>query len=106
VWLLLRLATEEEPDDEALAARLRVPDERVRPLLADLRALGLLEPAVPHLTPAGEEAATRLTQVRSDEVRTLLEDWGPEQHPEVLQLVNRFARSLSRTPPLMTPTPA
>jgi EmrB/QacA subfamily drug resistance transporter len=106
VWLLLRLATEEEPDDEALAARLRVPDEQVRPLLADLRALGLLEPAVPHLTPAGEEAATRLTQVRSDEVRTLLEDWEPEQHPEVLQLVNRFARSLSRTPPLMAPTPA
>ena len=35
----------------------------------------------------------------------VLRDWKPEEHAEVLQLIQRFARSLSRTPPAPAAAP-
>ena len=72
-------------------------------MLAELRAGALVEPAAPRLTQAGEEAATKLTDVRRDEVRAAVEDWQPEQQPEVRELIETFARSLSTSPPAAEP---
>jgi DNA-binding MarR family transcriptional regulator len=105
-WLLLRLDEDGADDDAALATRLRSSDDDLRPLLADLRAHAFVEASRPRLTEAGEEAAARLTRARCDEIETLLADWQPEEHAEVLQLVERFARSLSKTPPAAELAPA
>jgi EmrB/QacA subfamily drug resistance transporter len=105
-WLLFRLAEHEAGDDEALAAGLGVPAPELAPLLADLRAKGLVEPGAARLTPAGDDAAARLERARRDAVQELLEDWEPERHPEVLELVRRFARSLSAAPPVLEPAAA
>src|SRR5262249_17539673 len=86
-WPLLRLA-------ESAAAN-QLPGDQLRPLLESLRARAFVEPDTTDLTATGEAAAARLTQIRCDEIQALLEDWRPEEHPEVLQLVQRFARSLS-----------
>jgi len=95
-WLLLRL---QEHDPE-----LDASDDEVRPLLEALRGRGLVEPAALRLTPAGADAAAKLTQVRCDEIQALLDGWKPEEHDEVLALIDRFARSFSRTPPAAVPT--
>jgi EmrB/QacA subfamily drug resistance transporter len=91
-WLLLRLR---EP-----GATERLGDEQLGPLLDGLRSRALVEQDSEALTPAGEAAAARLTQVRCDEIQSLLDDWRPEEHPEVLELIQRFARSLSSAPPV------
>jgi hypothetical protein len=98
-WLLLRLV---EQDD---GARLRLTDDELRPLLEELRAGLLAEPDRPRLTPAGRAAAAALTEARCDEIRAVLADWQPDQHAEVLELIQRFARTLSKAPPEPTPVP-
>jgi DNA-binding MarR family transcriptional regulator len=105
-WLLLRLDEQDARTDAELITRLRPPVEELLPLLDDLRARSLVDPSAPRLTAEGSAAAARLTKARCDEIQTLLEDWQPEQHAEVLQLVNRFARSLSSSPPMAEPVPA
>jgi hypothetical protein len=102
-WLLFRLGEHEAGDDAALAAGLGAPGPELVPLLAGLRARGLVEPDAARLTPAGADAAARLDRARREAVQALLEDWEPERHPEVLDLVRRFARSLSAAPPALEP---
>ncbi len=104
-WLLFRLEEHDAADDAALAARLELPDDELAPLLADLRARSLVEPGAPRLTAAGADAAARMNRARCDEIEALLADWEPERHPEVLELVQRFARSLSAAPPVLEPEP-
>jgi hypothetical protein len=55
------------------------------------------------LTRAGADAATKLEQTGRDSVQALLEGWEPEEHPEVLEMIRRFARSLSTGPPAPAP---
>jgi hypothetical protein len=98
-WLLLRLHEQEEPDDGALAERLRVPLQELAPLLGVLRTRGLVEPDEPRLTAAGREAGRQMTDARSAEISSILDEWQPAQHAEVRQLIDRFARSLSAAPP-------
>ena len=54
------------------------------------------------LTAAGADAAARMNR-RAATIQALLEDWEPELHPEVLQMIRRFARSLSTGPPAPEP---
>ena len=102
-WMLLRLQGEHDATDDALAGRLRRPAE-IGPLLDQLRSLSLVEDGAPRLTPAGEDAASRLTKARYDALETLLKDWQPEQHPEVLAMIQRYARSFTSAPPAPAPS--
>jgi hypothetical protein len=99
-WLLLRLR------EQYGGARLRLPDDELRPLAEELRAASLVEPAGTELTAAGRAAADALTEARCDEIRAVLADWQPDQHAEVLELIQRFARTLGKAPPERTPVPA
>jgi MFS family permease len=90
VWALLRLQ-EGGSADQAEAA------------LTGLRARGLVEMDAARLTPAGDAAAARLTEARCEAIHALLVDWQPDEHPEVLAMIDRFARSLSTTPPAAQP---
>jgi EmrB/QacA subfamily drug resistance transporter len=89
-WVLLRL-------NEGLACDGH-PD-----LVDELRDRDLVEPGAPTLTEAGRDAASRLIDARCAAVQELLAGWQPDQHPDVLAMIDRFARSLSANPPLAAP---
>ena len=99
-WLLLRIEEEPAPDDEALAGRLRLGSDEIHEMLQELRGLSLVEAEAPRLTQEGEAAATRMTEARCDEIQAIVEDWKPEEQPEVRELIQTFARSLGKTPPV------
>jgi plasmid stabilization system protein ParE len=40
-----------------------------------------------------------MTEARCDEIQAILEDWNPEEQPEVRELIQTFARSLGEAPP-------
>ena len=110
-WLLLRLEDQRVFTAEGTAARLDLPVARVAPLLTELRNQQLItevdEPAGSFaLSETGLAAATAIHDARRRELEQFLEGWQPDQHPEVLQLLDRFARSLRRNPPAGEPVPA
>lgn len=100
-WLLLRLG-EHRGDSRAAVAQclfLGVPDLDAR--LAELVEPGYIAPLPAdashpvELTPAGETAYTRVFAARQDRVAPLLEDWQPEQHPRLLQLLHSMTHELA-----------
>ncbi len=98
-WLLLRIEEEPEPDDATLEGRLGLQAPELAEMLGELRGQALVEPHVPRLTASGETAATKMTEARCDEIQAILEDWKPEEQPEVRELIQTFARSLGKAPP-------
>ena len=92
-WLLLRL-------HDGDPAGLELDPDELAPLLDGLRRAGLAERERPELTAAGEDAAVRIRQAGRDRVQALLAEWEPEQHPDILQLIQRFARTLTAAPPM------
>jgi MFS family permease len=96
-WLLLGIYSVES------GARVYDPD--VEPILERLRAAGLVEPDTAQLTAAGQDAAAKMAAVRYEQLRAFVEEWQPEQHPEVLEMVDRLSKSLSTSPPVEEPVP-
>ena len=101
VWLLLRIAEQPAAGDDELGVRLALPEPELEEMLGDLRAGSFVDPSAPRLTATGEEAAAKLTDARRDEIRAAVEDWEPERQPEVRELIETFARSLTSSPPAM-----
>ncbi|MFL5925973.1 MAG: MDR family MFS transporter [Gaiellaceae bacterium] len=99
-WLLLRIEHLHPASTEELAAQLHLPEDELEPLVTHLRDAALVQGDSARLTGPGELAAEQMTQARCDEIRDLVDEWQPAQHPEVVQLIERFARSLSTAPPL------
>ena len=106
-WLLLRVDRVDGVTAEELAGRYKLRVDAVSTLLSDLDAHGLVEgePRV-RLTERGQDAVQKMADTRQEALQRFLEEWQPEQHPEVLQLLERFARSLRATPPAGDPVPA
>ena len=128
-WMLLRIHEHPEDDVAARSERLRLPEDAVRLLLSNLASRGLVTqaggagrpgagvpdatgvPGVPavgldgrvNLTDEGEAAATRLVTARRDALSELVQDWNPEQHAELAQLLTRLARHVAEGP---APVPA
>jgi EmrB/QacA subfamily drug resistance transporter len=100
-WLLLRLGEQETGSAEELASRLGIEPEARDRMLAELRAASLVEGDGPRLTAAGRDAAARMAEARRDEVRAIVQDWKPEEQPEVKRLVERFAEAMGSAPPLV-----
>jgi EmrB/QacA subfamily drug resistance transporter len=100
-WLLLRLG-EHRGESRAAVARclsIGVPDLDDR--LADLVRAGYVahlpaDASRPvELTPAGETAYTRLFGARQERVARLLDDWQPQQHPRLMQLLRTITHELA-----------
>jgi EmrB/QacA subfamily drug resistance transporter len=106
-WLLLRVDQVDASSAEELAARYKLHADTVAGQLDDLRSQGLVEgsPQV-RLTESGHAAVQKMAEARQEALHRFLEEWQPEQHPEVVQLLERFARSLRATPPAGDPVPA
>jgi EmrB/QacA subfamily drug resistance transporter len=111
-WLLLRRAQHDPFTTHDVATTWNISDEALIPLLVDLQAHHLIErvPASPdqpiHLTNAGHTAADQMEEARREELQALLSDWQPEQHPEVMKLLETFSQSLRANPPAGEPAPA
>ena len=106
-WLLLRVDQHDAASAAELAARYKLEPDAVAGLLADLRTQGLVEGSPQaRLTDRGQTAVQKMSAARQEALQRFLEEWQPEQHPEVLHLLERFARSLRAAPPAGDPLPA
>ncbi len=102
VWLLYRIADRPDCSVEEIGVRLKVAPDQISGGIDSLVESGLVEhdPAAAVgtgklvLTDAGRAAIEQLTAARRDSLLALLEGWDPEKHPEVIDLVRRFAGSL------------
>jgi EmrB/QacA subfamily drug resistance transporter len=93
MWLLLRLA------DQGPVAVAELNLEECQRALADH---GLVEGGA-HVTAAGSAVLERLSDARQSRIQTLLSDWSPEQHPEILDIIGRLTKSLAEAPPELQP---
>jgi EmrB/QacA subfamily drug resistance transporter len=108
-WLLARLSERAPPSVEQLAASAHVSDERLLAAGRELRGRGLIErvtraplvsapqasrpkPSDYTLTDAGRATLARLTQTGEERLGELLEDWRPQEHAELAELIDRLAR--------------
>jgi DNA-binding MarR family transcriptional regulator len=110
VWMLFRIYDHPDEDLDARARRLHRPADVIRQLLGALAERGLATPpddesgpgASPdgtvHLTSQGEAAVASLVAARRAALAELINDWNPEQHAELAQLLTRLARSLAEEP--------
>jgi EmrB/QacA subfamily drug resistance transporter len=108
LWLLARLGEQSPLTETALAERLQVDgqafDQAVETLrrgsLIDLTSDGMIV-----LTTRGRADYERLVAARCARLNELLDGWGPEQEPELRQLVDRLGRDLVSaipTPPALS----
>jgi DNA-binding MarR family transcriptional regulator len=102
-WLLLRVHDHPDASLTALAQRLGIPSARLEAVIERLATSGLLEthPLGPdqqdcRLSPTGAGKITldRLAIARRDGLAELLQDWAPEQHPELERLLAELAHSV------------
>jgi len=83
VWLLSRLG-------EGVPLDMNAP--HLAAAHASLTARGLVQNA--HLNPEGEQVYTRIVEARGDGLAELLDGWEPEQHDELMHLIERLAHEL------------
>jgi MFS family permease len=98
LWMLARLGERAPATLATLSAELNVPQPALAQPLQALRARGLAEeqPAGGlELTAAGTAIRERMLAARRRNLADLLARWQPEQHPDVVALIDRLARALS-----------
>jgi MFS family permease len=94
-WLLLRAYAPQAPAELRELPQVSTPSFDAA--LADLHDRGYLgERAV---TPAGRAVRDQLVAARTECLRDLIEEWEPEQHPELDPLLRRLAVELGPPPP-------
>jgi hypothetical protein len=103
LWLLARIG---EAHGEITLARLQtslnITARQGGELLDRLVAARAVDPTpggVYALSSKGREDYQRLVAQREDDLRTMLADWKPEEHPEVVDMMRQLARSFASSPP-------
>jgi EmrB/QacA subfamily drug resistance transporter len=102
LWMLARLGEREPMTLSSLSAELKIPEQQLAlPLhalcergIAEKKANGKLE-----LTPAGAAMRDRIVAARRKGLADMLARWRPEEHPDVLALIERMAQALTRDLP-------
>jgi EmrB/QacA subfamily drug resistance transporter len=98
LWMLARLGERERVTLLSLSRELKVPETALAQPLNALCARGLAEQRPSSefiLTDAGAAMRERMLAARRRNLADLLARWQPEQHPDVLALIDRLARALS-----------
>jgi EmrB/QacA subfamily drug resistance transporter len=100
-WLLLRVGQHPEMSRRDLAGLLSLTDAELERRLTELVATGYvralradLDQPIP-LTEAGQHAFEALFRARQEGVARLCADWEPEQHPELVSLLDRLTHQLA-----------
>jgi EmrB/QacA subfamily drug resistance transporter len=98
LWMLARMGEREPMTLASLSAELKVSELTLTQPLNRLCARGLAEERPSKelgLTAAGKAVCERVLAARRRGLADLLARWHPEQHPEVLALIDRLARALT-----------
>jgi len=98
LWMLARLGEREPMTLASLSAELKIPEQQLAlPLhalcergIAEKKANGKLE-----LTPAGAAMRDRIVAARRRGLADMLARWRPDEHPDVLALIERMAQALT-----------
>ncbi len=102
LWMLARLGEREPMTIAALSAELTIPEEELAHPLGALRGRGIvaeIESGHLELTAAGVAMRDRVMAARRKGLADMLARWQPDQHPEVLALIDRFTEALTRDLP-------
>ena len=103
LWLLARLGEAQVPMSAAdLEGRLDVASGQCWGLLARLVAAGMAsasETGTYTLSDKGRADYQRLLGQREADMKKMLADWKPDEHPEVVQMMRQLAQSFASSPP-------
>jgi EmrB/QacA subfamily drug resistance transporter len=96
-WLLDRIGAARNVDVGYLAESRRLDPDVLAGSLVTLRERDLIDGA--ELTAGGEETLHRLLDGAHAELERLVDDWSPEELPELEPVLGRFTRELAAEPP-------
>jgi MFS family permease len=98
LWMLARLGEREPTTLSSLSSELKISEPALAQPLNALCARGLAEERASQglvLTAAGAAMRERVLAARRRGLADLLARWQPDQHPDVLALIDRLARALT-----------
>jgi MFS family permease len=98
LWMLARLGERDPMTIAALSSELNIPQDALAHPLEALRRRGILAESVSGhlvLTEAGAAMRDRVMAARRKGLADMLARWQPDQHPEVLALIDRFTEALT-----------
>jgi EmrB/QacA subfamily drug resistance transporter len=100
-WLLVRAADEGTLDVAGVAESNGLEEARVRDGCDELRRRGLLieSDGTTGLTADGAAAVDALARARTAALRDLASEWTPEEHPELVEFIERLSRDLAEPAP-------
>ena len=109
LWLLARLGEARGPVTQVeLEARLQMAGGQCEDLLARLLDTGMAsasETGTFSLSAKGAADYQRLVRQREVDLRKMLADWKPDEHPEVLLMMRELAKSFASYPPTRPSAP-
>jgi DNA-binding MarR family transcriptional regulator len=98
LWMLARLGEREPMTLASLSAELKIPQEQLAGPIDELRKRGIVDTSATgslELTAAGVEMRDRAVAARRKGLADMLTRWQPEQHPDVVALIERMAQALT-----------
>jgi len=98
LWMLARLGERAPITLASLSAELNIPQGQLAPPLDALCARGIAEKTTSgelELTSTGVAMRDRIVAARRQNLADMLARWRPEQHPDVLALIERMAQALT-----------
>jgi EmrB/QacA subfamily drug resistance transporter len=102
LWMLARLGERAPMSMAGLGAELNIAERRLAVPLDALCTLGIAEKDATGaiaLTPLGLAMRERILEARRKGLADLLARWRPEQHPDVLALIERFSQAMMQELP-------
>jgi EmrB/QacA subfamily drug resistance transporter len=98
LWMLARLGEREPMTLRSLSVELKIPAAALAPPLDALCVRGIAETGANgelRLTAAGLAMRDRVVAARRKGLADMLARWHPEEHPDVLALIDRLAQALT-----------
>jgi DNA-binding MarR family transcriptional regulator len=102
LWMLARLGEREPMTIASLSAELRISEPQLAGPLDSLCERGIVEKTGSgelQLSALGTTMRDRVVTARRKGLADMLARWQPEQHPDVLALIERLAQALTRDLP-------
>jgi hypothetical protein len=96
-WVLIRTAADRTLDVHAVAETSDLEEELVRDACRELHRRGLLTDdgaSATGLTHDGAAAVDALADARRDTLCELAAEWGPDEHPELAEFIERLSDDL------------
>jgi EmrB/QacA subfamily drug resistance transporter len=103
LWMLARLGERAPITLASLSAELHIPPRQLAPPLDALCARAIAEKTASgelELTSTGVAMRDRIVAARRKNLADMLARWRPEQHPDVLALIERMAQALTSDLPV------